>query len=85
MRPIVSPKVWTKILSFNSLESLNKYILLTRFRESLPKVVLDTDKEWGTVIYGCLMVKIRFFETFSPKYWFLGAEINKTSKRTDIM
>jgi len=48
MRPIVSPKVWTKILCFNSLESLNKYILLTRFRESLPKVVLDTDKEWGT-------------------------------------
>jgi len=48
IRPLVSPKVWTKILSFNSLENLNKYILLTRFRDSLPKVVLDTDKEWGT-------------------------------------
>ena len=48
MRPMVSPKVWTKILSFNSLENLNSYILLSRFRETLPKVVLDTDKEWGT-------------------------------------
>ena len=52
MRPVVSPKVWKKIISFNSLEDLNGYILLSRFRESLPKVVLETDKEWGTTGFG---------------------------------
>lgn len=45
MKPILSEKVWRKILTFNQLAELNTFIPVTRFRDTLPKIVTDTDAD----------------------------------------
>ena len=45
MKAIVSEKVWRKIVTISQLSKLNEYIPLSRFRETIPQQIFDTDNE----------------------------------------